>query len=46
MEAEELCHAYSQMGVLSCDQKAIMVAPWRMDGWKGLAADANIAVKA
>lgn len=45
VDAEALCRAYSQMGVLSCDQKAIMVAPWKADGWKGLAADVDAAVK-
>lgn len=46
VEPGELCHAYSQIGALSCDQKAIMVAPWRIDGWKGLATDVNAAIGA
>lgn len=43
VDAEELCHAFSQIGVLSCDQKAIMVAPWKVDGWRGMVADINSA---
>jgi superkiller protein 3 len=39
MDPEELCYAYAQQGVIACDQKAIMVAPWKADGWNWLAED-------
>jgi superkiller protein 3 len=43
MDPEELCHAYSQQGVIACDQKAVMVAPWMASGWNGLAEDVRAA---
>ncbi|KAL7276275.1 Superkiller protein 3 [Rhizina undulata] len=39
VDAEELALAYARMGVISCDQKAIMVAPWKVEGWMGLVED-------
>ena len=36
---EIVADALVGLGQISCDQRAIMIAPWRASGWKGLAAD-------
>jgi len=36
--------ALAGVGQISCDQRAIMIAPWRANGWSALAADVAIAV--
>ena len=36
---EVVSDALAGLGQISCDQRAIMIAPWRASGWKGLAAD-------
>lgn len=36
---EVVSDALAGVGRISCDQRAIMIAPWRASGWKGLAAD-------
>jgi superkiller protein 3 len=36
LEAEDLCQAYAQTGEIRDSLRAIMVAPWRRNGWGGL----------
>ena len=36
---EVVADALVGVSQISCDQRAIMIAPWRASGWKGLAAD-------
>ncbi|KAF8442581.1 hypothetical protein BGX38DRAFT_1096186 [Terfezia claveryi] len=38
-DPEVVADALAGVGQISCDQRAIMIAPWRASGWKGLAAD-------
>ena len=42
--AEVVADALASVGQISCDQKAIMIAPWRANGWSALAADVANAV--
>ena len=37
LTAEELCDAYAQAGTVADAQRAIITAPWRREGWEGLA---------
>jgi len=37
--AEVVADALASVGQISCDQRAIMIAPWRVNGWSALAAD-------
>ena len=37
--AEVVADALSSVGQISCDQRAVMIAPWRASGWSALAAD-------
>ncbi|EED12393.1 translation repressor/antiviral protein Ski3, putative [Talaromyces stipitatus ATCC 10500] len=36
LDAVDLCKAYVQTGTIGDSLRAIMVAPWKMDGWDGL----------
>lgn len=36
LDADDLSQAYSQTGKASDALRAVMVAPWRQDGWEGL----------
>lgn len=38
-EAEELAKAYAGISEIGCDQRAIFVAPWKLEGWEGLRND-------
>ena len=44
LDAEELSFAYAQQGIMSCDQRAIIIAPWKAEGWSRLAEDVQTAV--
>ncbi|KKA20304.1 Translation repressor/antiviral protein Ski3 [Rasamsonia emersonii CBS 393.64] len=37
LEAEDLCRAYVQTGIIGDSLRAVMVAPWRKEGWVELA---------
>lgn len=37
--AEVVADALASVGQISCDQRAIMIAPWSANGWSALAAD-------
>ena len=37
--AEVVADAWAGVGKAECDQRAIMIAPWRESGWVGLKAD-------
>ena len=38
-EAEVVAKALAGVGEIAADQRAIMIAPWRKEGWLGLAED-------
>ncbi|RPA93643.1 protein prenylyltransferase [Choiromyces venosus 120613-1] len=44
LDAEELSFAYAQQGIMSCNQRAILIAPWKAEGWVSLAEDVQAAV--
>ncbi|KAG0633574.1 hypothetical protein HOY80DRAFT_991029 [Tuber brumale] len=44
LDAEELSFAYAQQGIMSCNQRAIIIAPWKVDGWVSLAEDVQAAM--
>jgi len=44
LDAEELSFAYAQQGIISCDQRAIVIAPWKAEGWSSLAEDVQTAM--
>lgn len=41
--AEVVADALAGVGEIACDQRAVMIAPWRASGWRGLAADVSVS---
>ncbi|CUS14034.1 unnamed protein product [Tuber aestivum] len=44
LDAEELSFAYAQQGIMSCNQRAIVISPWKVEGWASLAEDVRAIV--